>query len=173
MKTKIYSLTVLTTVFLLLLTSCKKEVEGPVGPKGPSGIDGNSNVKSYTVNVASSNWTLSGNVYYFDVPVAGITSSIINSGDVRIFMESTASVGVWLNMPWIDYFSSSAFSTYNYNYSLGGVRIFKTDSNLLAPTNPGVRNFKIVVVESSGMITNPDLDWTDYSQIEKVLHSIE
>jgi hypothetical protein len=173
MKT-IKRITILVLISSVLTTfSCTKEgKQGETGPAGANGIngtngtDGNANVKSYTINVASGNWTLSGNTYYFDASISGITSDIINSGSVQIFMESTTSTGVWLTMPWIEYINSSTFSTYNFNHSLGGVRIFKTDSDITPPSNPGVRKFKVIVISSSARISNPNIDYNNYYEVK-------
>jgi len=178
------TLAVLVLTLGLTLTSCEKPekgetgpqgaqgsagVQGPAGPQGssgPQGTTGNANVNTIIENIASGNWVLSGNTYYVDITVSEINSDIINTGAVSIFMESTTQTGIWLNMPWIEYGSATYFSTYNYNYGLGGVRIFKSDSDLTAPSNPGVRKFKIVVIASSGIAQNPDVDLKDYNAVK-------
>lgn len=158
----------------LINFSCTKEgpagPQGSPGPTGPRGSDGNANVKSVTINVASGNWILSGNTYYFDSYISEITTDIINSGSVQIFMESTSSTGVWLTMPWIEYINSSIFSTYNFNHSWGKVRIFKVDSDITPPSNPGVRKFKVIVISSSARILNPNVDYTNYNEVKKTFN---
>lgn len=149
------------------LSSCKKE--GPIGPAGKDGIDGNANVTSNTFTVNSWNWTLSDYVYYADLSVPSITSSIANTGLVQVYMESTSSPGVWLNMPWTEWFSSYT-STYNFNHGTGSVRVFKADSDLQAPSNPGLRRFKVIAIESSGMIANPDVDWANYESVKETFN---
>lgn len=143
---------------------------GNTGQQGPIGPQGNANVSDTTINLASGNWFLSGSVYYTDISLPTITSSIVSSGSVEVFMRSTSSTGVWLNMPWIETISASLFSIYNYNYSLGYVRIFKQDSDLTAPSNPGVRTFKIIVIASQQKQANPNVNWKDYSQVKKALN---
>lgn len=143
---------------------------GTNGQDGQDGQDGNANVKSQIVSVTSSDWIITSNIAYFDTPVAIITSSIANSGSVQVFMESSTQAGTWLNMPSIQY-ASGYFSTFNFIYGTGVIRIFKNDSDLSTPINPGNRTFRIVAIASSARAANPNVDWRDYSQVEKIINA--
>lgn len=144
---------------------------GPQGPAGTNGVDGNANVKCYTVNLFSNNWACS-SICYADVTCSGITQDIINTGSVHVFMQSTTNTGVWLNMPWTE-FNSTYSSNYNFNYSLNSLRIFKQDSDLTTPANPGSRFFKIVVIASSGKLAHPEVDYTNYEEIKEAFDLAE
>ena len=149
-----------------MFQSCKKE-----GPQGPAGADGNANVKTYNISVSSANWTCS-SICYTDITVAGITQDIVNSGSVHVFMESTSQTGAWLNMPWTE-MNSGYISNYNFVYALGVMRISKSDSDLTTPINPGARNFKIVVIASSGKLAHPEVDYTNYEEIKEAFDIAE
>jgi hypothetical protein len=163
-------------IFSVIVLCCSCEKEGPAGANGVNGIDGvngkdgNANVRSTSFSVLTGNWTSSGSIWYADLPVSTITADIANTGSVKVFMGSTTSTGVWLNMPWIE-LGSSFFSTFNFNYSTGSVRVFKMDSDLTLPSNPGNRSFKVIVVKSSVMaITNSSIDWTNYNSLKEVFN---
>jgi hypothetical protein len=87
-------------------------------------------------------------------------------------MQSTSSTGVWLNMPWTE-FNTGYSSNYNFNYSLGSMRIFKQDSDLTTPSNPGVRTFKVIIIPSSQREANPDVNWNNLAEIEKRFNVLE
>jgi hypothetical protein len=175
MKTFTFLVTLLVSISLL---SCKKE--GPMGPQGPAGtngvdgsdgINGNANVKTYTVSITSANWICSG-ICYADVTCQGITQNIVNTGSVHLFMESPTQAGAWLNMPWTDMYSGY-ITTYNFAYVLGTLRISKVDSDLTTPSNPGTRKFKIVVIASSGKLAHPEVDYTNFEEIREAFDIVE
>lgn len=168
---KFFNLLSLSFVILLSISCAKDGEQGPAGPQGPAGANGNANVTSYYVNTTSANWTCSG-LCYTDVNFPQITQSILNSGLVCVFMQSTSSTGVWLNMPWTE-FNTGYSSNYNFNYSLGSMRIFKQDSDLVTPSNPGVRTFKVIIIPSSQREANPDVNWNNLAEIEKRFNVLE
>lgn len=55
-------------------------------------------------------------------------------------------------------------STYTPVFYLGGVSIWKTDTDLLT-LDPGVSTFKIAVLTQKQLIAHPNLDLTDYESV--------
>jgi len=152
------------SICVILIIGCAKD--GETGPQGPQG---NANVVSVTKNVASNDWIMSDPIYYVDLTASNISQDILNGGTIQVFMESTTEIGVWLNLPWVQTYSSY-FSTFNFNYSLGSVRVSKYDSDNTQTSNPGVRSFKIVAIAGSARHANPNVDWTNYSEIESTFY---
>jgi hypothetical protein len=87
-------------------------------------------------------------------------------------MESTSQTGAWLNMPWTE-MNTGYISNYNFVYALDAIRISKQDSDLTTPINPGFRNFKIVVIASSGKLAHPEVDYTNYEEIKEAFDIAE
>ncbi|NSW45640.1 MAG: hypothetical protein HPY79_07490 [Bacteroidales bacterium] len=127
---------------LVFFTSCKKE--GPMGPQGPAGKDGNANVTSITYTISS--WDTDNTIWYKDIIDSRITNSILENGDVRVFLESPAQSNVWLNMPFISP-HNNYFTTYNYNVGLNVIRVVIYDSDGLLPAQPSSMRIKVVVID--------------------------
>lgn len=159
MKSKLlFALVLLSTLFLF--TRCTKE-----GPEGPAGKDGNANVKSSTVTF--SNWTWdSGNSYmYVDFTWSAITSSIVNSGALLIYVNTTSG---WAQLPRTIYPSASYSESQRFTYNVGSFRIIVQDSDFLQPTPAlGTWTIKVVAIEASARKANPDLDWSNYNDVKE------
>jgi len=151
------------SALLLLVTvttfsSCKKE-----GPAGPAGQDGNANVVSSTIT--SSAWAYNAPSWAITFTYPAITQEIINSGAVLVYLK----VGNNYNqLPLTFYPSSSYSSTVEVSNFVGGLSLIWTDSDLTQPNNPGSRTFKVVVISSSGMIQNPNVDFSKYEEVKAI-----
>jgi hypothetical protein len=156
MKNK--SLLLLSCIFLLTFSACKKE-----GPAGKDGKDGNANVQSATFTVAS--WNYSSPSYYADINYSAITSGIINSGAVLVYLSNGS--GGYSQLPLTIYPSSAYSETFETVTAPGLVRIYITDSDLTAPNTPGTLSFKVVVIAASARIANPDVDLSNYNEVKK------
>lgn len=157
-------------VLATCMSSCTKE--GPAGPagaagtNGANGANGNANVKTYVVTLSPSNWIYNGTNKQLTstVYVSGITQAIVDSGDVRVFMENTSQAGTWYAMPYTEVVSATLFSTYNYEHKQDSVRLIKMDGDYTVPNQVSTRKFKILVISSSGL-KRRDVDWTDEKDI--------
>ena len=119
--------------------SCKKEKsEAPV--PAPS-----SNVKSFTFNTNSNAWTQKANVFSATLLVEDITSDVLSKGTVNIFIgDGTGSN--WISMPVTLYEAQ-----WSNNISFQSVKI-NAEMSIKENTafiNPGVQQFKVVVVSGS------------------------
>jgi hypothetical protein len=84
MKIKTITISLLIGLSAFVWTSCVKE--GPIGPQGPAGVDGNANVIAspwYTPN--SWNYDNATLEYYFDVSNSAITSDIVENGAILAY----------------------------------------------------------------------------------------
>jgi len=157
MKNK-FCLPVILTLFITLVHSCKKE-----GPPGPAGKDGNANVKTTTITFSS--WTWDGNAGYSfaDFTWGAITSDIVNTGGVFIYVSNGS--GGWLPLPRTIFPTSSYTQSQRYIYSTGFFRVIVQDSDLLPPVSLGTWTIKILAVAGSLREANPNLDWSNYEAV--------
>ena len=145
---------------MLIFFGCEKE--GPAGPAGPAGADGNANVVS--TNVTSSAWVYVNSSWEISFAYPEITQEIINSGAVLVYIKVNESYN---QLPLTfyqsqEYSTSIQVSTYN-----GGVTMFWSDSDLVQPINPGSQTFKIVVIASSVMRQNPNVNYNNYEDVSR------
>ena len=157
---KMNSIKSITSLVLLvtmtIFSSCKKE-----GPAGPAGKDGNANVVSSTIT--SSSWAYTEPSWAITFTDPAITQEIINSGAVLVYIKVGDN---YTQLPLTFYLSSSYSSTIEVSTFVGGLSLFWTDSDLVQPNNPGSQTFKVVVIAGSGMIQNPNVDYSNYEEVK-------
>ncbi len=147
----------------LLFTNCKKE--GPQGPTGKDGTNGNANVVSSSIT--SSNWVYNAPSWEINFTYGAVTQDIIDNGAVLVYMK----VGTAYNQIPITFYPANNYSrTYDISTYVGGVAIYCTDSDLTQPTNPGTQTFKVVVIAASQLIKNPNVDLNNYSEVKQVFN---
>lgn len=153
-----------TIVFLIAgattFSNCAKD--GAVGPAGEDGKDGNANVVSSSI--ISGNWTFVSPSWSQAFTYAAITQDILDNGAVLVYVASGAN---YFQLPYTFYPSSSYSRTYNYVHYLGGLKVYVTDSDLTTPATPGTLEFKVVVIEASFLMKNPNVDLNDYQAVKK------
>lgn len=158
---KLITQTVMASI-LILLFGCKKE--GPAGKDGKDGKDGNANVKSTTITFSNWNWDATNNYEYSDQYWSGITSTIVNSGGVFVYVSTSSG---WVALPRVIYPSTSYSESQRIVYNTGTLRIIVQDSDLTQPAALSAWTIKIVAVESSGFKANPHLNWNNYDEVKK------
>jgi hypothetical protein len=99
--------------------------------------------------------------------VQDITQEILDKGAVMVYMDNGNNE--WIALPCTIPIDGNYSSTYTPVHSLGKVRVWKTDTDLLT-IDPGITNMKVVVVSEHGLAQKPDLDWTDYDAVSKALN---
>lgn len=127
-------------IALISFTSCTKE--GEPGPAGKDGKNGSSNISTYIVSTTASNWAFDGsdNSYNATVNISSITSNVVSNGSIQVFIgDGTGSA--WQALP-----ISYGIVQYNYIYEVGKVHIIATLSDGSVPANPGVQQYKFVVI---------------------------
>lgn len=151
MNFKYYILGLITFV---VLTSCKKEIYGctdansinysVVATKDDGScfeIEPNVN----TTNITISNWTENFNEWSTIIPVAAITSDVLENGSVVTYKENGNNV--WNSLPLTYYTTSSYSTTFEVAITVGQVIVNVSNSDGNLPTNPGEVVFKISVIK--------------------------
>ncbi|MFY9307609.1 MAG: hypothetical protein WAQ28_01035 [Bacteroidia bacterium] len=150
----------------LMFDACTKAKDGAPGAQGPAGvngtngtdgIDGNANVIG-TNTVTISSWTANGASWTANMTAAGITSDVVNTGTVQVFIQYGSS---WWALPDINGVNSTS-----YGFSVGTISLLNSNSDGSTPPNPGAQVFRAVIIPSQAMITNPNVDYKNYEAIK-------
>ena len=157
MKNKI-TLSVLAFAATLLINGCVKD--GPVGPQGPPGYDGNANVIG--TNSVTVGWTLSGNAYTSTINVPDISQDIVDKGIVEVYINYA---NEWWVLPDVIGINSTT-----YGFGVGYVTLYNSNSDGTKPDYPPSSIFRVVVVSASNRMANPNVDWKNYSEVKEALH---
>ena len=155
MKT-LRTLLLLVVLSSLLSTGCTKE--GKQGEQGVAGRDGNANVSSYTFDVYAGDWS-SNSVFLYN---PNITQSIVNSGAVQVYMESSPYSGIWAALP-LSISGTEIIHAHQLNY----VEI------IASPQPSSHERFKMVVIASSARLANPNVDYLNYEEVKKTFNLVD
>lgn len=139
-------------VSFLIFASCSKDKYG------------NTDISSDTYTTT---WIFQDPSYYCDISVPEITQDIVDNGAVFVYMSNGN--GGWTALPYtvpIDGTYSSTFTPVHYT---GGVKIWKTDTDLVT-LDPGTSTFKVVVVSKHGLAKRPNVNWVDYKEVENEIN---
>ncbi len=159
MKLTILSLALVAGVF----SSCKKEKLGPAGPAGTNGTNGNTNVHSFTFSTTNSAWTQTMTSYFALLSIESINSNVLSTGSVNVFLGDGTGYN-WTAMP----VTISGIQC-SYVVSLSTVKIemipgiYTTSPQI----NPGVQQFKVVIIDGSALKTHPTVNFNNYSELKK------
>jgi len=174
MKKTTYFMAIMLAVFTIV-SGCKKGDTGPQGPPGVNGLNGNANVTSITAIVNSSaTWTWSSPMYYVDVTVPALTSDIMNTGAVEVFVNTDGTGSFWKALPY-----TVVTGTVNYGWQyvtlLNDVQVQFAWANGAQSGDPNFTYgasimIKIVCIASSGIAKNPDLNFHDYEALKTTFH---
>lgn len=156
MKSKLLLSTICLFVSVMF-TECKKE--------GPPGKDGNANVKSSTLTFSTWTWDTANNFEYADFTWGEITSDIANTGTVLIYVDTPAG---WAPLPRTIYPDQTYSESQRYTYTTGAFKIIVQDSDWLPPSPAlGTWTIKVVAIEASARMANPDLNWDNYEAVKE------
>ena len=157
---KIAILSIAVVVF-----GCSKD--GADGVNGADGTNGNANVQSATVDVISSQWSYYSdlNQWYFGVSAPLITTSILNSGLVHVYMTTDSAItsnSTLFSLPF-------NLNGVNYSYNLSGNFITfsigsSNNTNFSNAQLPTFLKFRYVVVPSSSGKMN--INWKNYEEVK-------
>lgn len=135
-----------------ILSGCQKESYG------------NTDITSDTYTVS---WVFDDPSYKTTISEPQITQDIIDNGAVMVYKSNGN--GGWIALPYTLPIDNTYSSTFSYVLYDGGVTVWKTDTDLLT-LDPGTSTFKIVILSQHGLIKHPNLDLTDYKEVEKALN---
>lgn len=145
----------LKIIFILVavLTSCKKDKYG------------NTDIKTNIHTVYT--WTFEDPSYTCVINDADITQDVVDNGAVHVYMSNGG--GGWVALPCTLPMSETYASTYTPVHFVGGVKIWQTDTDLLT-LDPAQKTFKVIILSEHDMILHPNVDWTNYEEVETALH---
>lgn len=168
-----FKLTALTLLGLTLsLGSCKKET-GPAGAQGTAGKDGNANVKNSTIFINANEWIYAPGICKVTKLVPELTADIIDKGAVIVYSEGSGS-GSWDALPTSSAQTNGLVLTYGYNMQVGKLNLevtFNQNITLAAGTLTS-SNFKLVLISGSARAANPNVDFSNYKEVEKIATAI-
>ena len=155
---------------LLMMNACKKE-----GPPGPAGADGNANViSSNTVTLNFWNTVYDDGTeftYSSSLTWSEITQDIRDRGLVIAYLKDNTT-SAWYAMPY-SYSGDGYGYTFNYDFNVGTANIyFEGYDNSGSPgasALSGLYTVRLVAVPASVRLANPDIDWTSYEQVSKLI----
>ncbi len=164
-------LLIISNMFLLLviLGGCSKGEKGDTGTPGANGTNGSANVTAYAYTATPSNWTWNSSNYYWVATASNsaITSSVVSSGNVSLFVS-------WDNTYWsacpYEYFDGTTNEMYSYYYNVGNIFFTIGATNGSALTLPSEVYYKLVVIPSSARMTGSNnINWHDWSQVAPLI----
>lgn len=118
-------------------------------------------------SITSSAWTYVSPSWEITFTNPAITQAIINSGAVLVYIKA----GEGYNQVPLTIYQSASYSTsIEVATFVGGLTVFWTDSDLTQPNNPGSQTFKIVIIAASGIIQNPNVNYSDYEEVRSVFN---
>lgn len=153
-------------MILMVFAGCKKEVEGPAGPRG---ADGNANVQSEEITVLSTDWEGGSNGFFAEVPCSVITEDIAATGAVMAYLKAG---DYYQALPYSIWSTSSWTTHVLFDYTAGSIGFIFQDDDGFTPS-PGERVFKVVAIESRVLEANPTLDLANYDDVKRVLNLTE
>ena len=152
MKTKIIN-SILLVLAMIVLFSCKKEIDPRYQPKGEY-----AKIEKQIVQVTPEAWILSSGQYHTgNYWCYNITSDVINGGYVMVYYVDGNN---WhYALPW-------GIVTCAYN---SGYVSFNSSGNCTLIHNSS--NFEIVTVTQSMVASNPNTNWNKYSEVSKLIEA--
>ena len=142
----------LSLLLVFIMSSCNKNNYG------------NTNIFSVTYTVS---WEFEDPSYVTYVDVPEITQDVLDNGAIMVYMSNDS--GGWTALPCTLPMAASYASTYTPEFYKGYVKIVQTDTDLLT-VDPGVMDFKVVVLTQKQLTAHPNLVLTDYSSVKEELN---
>lgn len=126
-----------------------------------------SSVKSLEITVSGSDWTESNGVYTATKPCSVITQNIFNKGAVMCYLKDGST---YFPLPYtVSFGPTSWISHYLFTYSVNSIKLQIYDDDGLSG-NPGTQIYKVVAIESTGLIENPNVDLSNYASVKEVFN---
>jgi len=137
---------IICAISLLVLGSCKKYSAGCMDSDAENystyaKVDDGSCMYQHSTNVTVTSWDYSDPIYTATITWDNITQQVIDRGTISVFR--VFNTGEITELPYTVSNSSSYSSHWYCKASVGKVEIFRWDSDLISPANPGALNFKL------------------------------
>jgi hypothetical protein len=147
--------------------SCEKEtVQGPKGDPGTPGGGGNAGITASDVfTVSTTQWqtTVDSSYWKFSIFSGLITQEVLDKGVLKVFVQRGT---FWWELPYTegDLFTQCGFE-------LGQANLFFTDIHGGLPDRPVTSAYRVIAISAVARAKNPDVNWSNYSEISKLLNS--
>lgn len=158
-------------ISILVLNGCTKE--GPTGPagkdgtNGTNGTNGNSDVQSVIVTPTWS-WDVASNTLQADIaPLSILTTDISDNGAVLVYFKN--SIGDWIPLPRTVYTSTSVSQSQRFSYTPYWLVLIIQNSDNTQPSGINFP-FKVVCIDATAIISNPGVDYADYTAVKKAFN---
>jgi hypothetical protein len=173
MRTAITS--ILGALAMVLMVGCESTIveQGPPGPRGLDGRDGNANVFSLNFDFTMADAIINGKVASVQFDVPGITPSVVDEGAVLVFFREQ---GTWTALPYTFGFDNPDLQavdflvTFGYGYDDGFLEVFyEASAEGVSLEDMPDREMKAVVIDGFPM-SKAGIDLTDYEAVKAFLH---
>ena len=148
------------SVFLgLILISCKKETI-----RETTTIQSQSNISTFTVY--NTNWITSNQFQIATIMNSAITQDIVDNGAVLVYLKENSN---WVSLP-LTYYGNAAYSTtIRVDHNVGFFKVYRSNSDLSTPGNPGNQTYKCVLISGEQLAQNPNVNLNSYKEVIEVL----
>ncbi len=169
MRTALNSL--LGALAVIFMIGCESTIveEGPPGPTGPRGVDGNANVFSLNFDFSMADAVVNEKVASVQYDVPGITPSVVDDGAVLVFFREQ---GTWTALPYTFGFDNPDIQavdfvvTFGFGYDDGFLEVFyEASAEGVGLENMPDREMKAVVIDGFPMAKAP-IDLTDFEAVK-------
>lgn len=154
----------------MVTTGCKKD-EGPMGPQGPAGANGNANVQSEIITVEASEWTGSAaSGFTAEKETTVITEDIAINGAVLCYSANVDSS--YTPLPTSLYAGTFSINL-GFQYHANGNILFYVQADNGATPQPADINYKVVAIESRMTELYPNISEMPYEDVLELLGDTE
>lgn len=156
-------------VLSVFFISCEKKTEqGPKGEPGTPGGGGNAGISASDVfTVTTTQWQTTSDSAYWKYTIASnlITKDVVDKGVLKVFVQKGSA---WWELPYTegDLFTQCGFET-------GFANLFFTDIHGGLPDRPENAAYRVIAISTVARAANPDVNWSNYSEISKFIYSSE
>lgn len=115
-----------------------------------------------------SNWDFHDPSYVGTIDYGTITYDILHYGAIMVYLKTGENS--YSQLP-VTFYQDPAYSTtLEVVTALGVVHIYWTDSDLAEPIPPPTLDFKVVTISESSMKYHPEVDWSDYNEVQEAFN---
>jgi hypothetical protein len=169
------------TIATVLLSACKIENQGPMGP---SGADGYANIKIVNFDIFYNDWLRDNselNYWYYDYTTNLVDYYVIDHGAVLFYygyIENDNNVNKWYIIPFTNVYYDVTLGRnfekiYDASFSYGKLEIEIRDKNTTRFNWPDDRNVRVKAVILEGtqynILKNKNVDIKDYNSVAREL----
>ncbi len=155
---------------VLFISSCK--VEGPAGPAGEDGVDGNANVRTQIIRVATTDWQ-GGPISGYEAQKAAsiVTQNIVDSGVVLCYLKQGSRYYSIPSSNFVVIEDDGGLYAWTrhfiFSHSLNAVQFTIQDDDGETVTPSSQVEFKIVAISSSEVVAS--INTKDYYAVAAAL----